>query len=139
MDENSAGKGSWVLHEHGSAANFSVLHILHRICEPLERVSDGRRRSELSRFEQRKNLLHALCHQVRCALSIITDLETTDLDILKKQVVRLDRWDPAGGKADDDDTPPPCDRTQGGIERVAADRVDDDIHSVATVFRIDLL
>ncbi|SPA38403.1 hypothetical protein CBM2623_U20027 [Cupriavidus taiwanensis] len=75
-------------------------------------------------------LLHGQ-HLFRLAIAIVAPLQAADGDVLDQQIIGLDLWNAACREADDHGAPAPGDRTQRGIEDIAAEHVEHHIGAVA--------
>src|SRR5690606_35412823 len=88
---------------------------------------------------EREDVLEALANEVRHALTIVTDLKATHFNIFQQKIVGFQRWDTTCRKTDHDKATAPRERTQGCIEHVVAQRVDDAVYALAATDGVDLL
>src|SRR5215472_11945420 len=114
------------------AADRAVAHLPQPIGKALERIGGHHKRREFAGFVESEQLLEALDHLVGRPLLVITDLQTADFDILHQQVVCSDLRDhlPAG-EANHNHPATPGECTQCRLEHLAADRIEDDVGSLA--------
>src|SRR5215467_8167458 len=114
------------------AADRAVAHLPQPIGKALERIGGHHKRREFAGFVESEQLLEALDDLVGRPLLVITDLQTADFDILHQQVVCSDRRDdlPAS-EANDNHPAPPGECAQRRLEHLAADRIKDDVGSLA--------
>src|SRR5271156_6248664 len=85
---------------------------------------------------ERKELFEAFSHKRGRALAIVTDLQTAHLYVFQEQIVHCNGRDAASRESDNDKATTPCKRSNGGVEDVSTERVDDDIYTFVVRQRI---
>src|SRR5215471_12359176 len=112
------------LTQHDPPARAAVADVGERGHELGDREDRGRARLDLSGAIEREELAEAYRHLARHALAVVADLEPADFDVLHQQIVRLDDRNAPGREADHHQPAAPGDGADGGLENVAAERVE---------------